>query len=139
MHGGNRPGAVFKKSIGTDCGVLFLAPRATVVVEEASGVWLTLPEFAVWLGFDSVSRANCQSDFLFWSFHSGVVMKNLRDMTVGAVSVLASGVASAQYGNMMGGGTWGSGWIGYGVPWVPILLVIVVAGLVGWAIGRKGK
>jgi hypothetical protein len=66
-------------------------------------------------------------------------MKNLRDMTVGAVPLLASGVSSAQYGNMTGGGTWGSGWMGYGGPWVPILLAIVVAGLVGWAIGRKGK
>jgi hypothetical protein len=40
---------------------------------------------------------------------------------------------------MMGGGTWGGGWMGYGGSWIPILLVAAVAGLVGWIIGRKGK
>jgi hypothetical protein len=66
-------------------------------------------------------------------------MKILFEMTVAAVSMLAYGVSYAQYGNMMGGGTWGGGWMGYGGPWIPILLVAAVAGLVGWIIGRKGK
>jgi hypothetical protein len=66
-------------------------------------------------------------------------MKILFEMTVAAVSMLAYGVSYAQYGNMMGGGTWGGVWMGYGGPWIPILLVAAVAGLVGWIIGRKGK
>jgi hypothetical protein len=58
-------------------------------------------------------------------------MKNLFVLVAGAASLLACGVSSAQYGNMMGGGTWGSGWMGYGGPWIPILLVAAVAGWVG--------
>ena len=67
-------------------------------------------------------------------------MKTLRAMAVGALSLLAPGVSSAQNGNMMNGGTWGVGWMGgYGGPWGPILLVIVVAGFVAWVVKQKGK
>ena len=39
---------------------------------------------------------------------------------------------------MMGG--YGTGWMGgYGGIWVPILLVAVVAGLVGWFVAQKRK
>ena len=39
---------------------------------------------------------------------------------------------------MMGG--YGTGWMGgYGGIWVPILLVAVVAGLVGWIVAQKSK
>jgi len=67
-------------------------------------------------------------------------MKTLFVMTVGTVSLLATSVSWAQNGNMMNGGSWGSGWMGgYGGIWMPILLIIVVAGLVAWIVKRGGK
>ena len=67
-------------------------------------------------------------------------MKTLLVMAVGTVSLLATSVSWAQNGNMMNGGTWGSGWMGgYGGIWMPILLIIVVAGLVAWIVKRGGK
>lgn len=67
-------------------------------------------------------------------------MKTLLVMAVGTVSLLATSVSFAQNGNMMNGGTWGSGWMGgYGGIWMPILLIIVVAGLVAWIVKRGGK
>lgn len=66
-------------------------------------------------------------------------MKSLTATAVGTVSVLASGVSSAQNGNMMNGGIWGGGWMGgYGGFWMPILLVVVV-GVVVWAVLQKRK
>jgi hypothetical protein len=110
--------------------VLFPALGITVVVEESRGAWLALTEFAVWQAFDSGSRAIGRGRFRFRSFASGAIIKNLYVMTAGAMSMLAYRVSFAQYGNMMGGGTWGSGWMGYGGPWIPVLLVAAVAGLV---------
>jgi len=67
-------------------------------------------------------------------------MKTLLVMAVGTVSLLATSVSWAQNGNMMNGGTWGSGWMGgYGGIWMPILLIIVVAGLVAWIVKQGGK
>lgn len=68
-------------------------------------------------------------------------MKTLVAVAVGAVPLLAAGVASAQYGNMMGGGgMWNGGWMGgYGGIWVPVLLIVVVAGVVVWVVKQKGK
>ena len=69
--------------------------------------------------------------------------------TIMAASALAdtqdggSGMGSGMMGGygtgMMGG--YGTGWMGggYGGIWVPILLVAVVAGLVGWIVAKKGK
>ena len=54
---------------------------------------------------------------------------------------MATGVALAQSGNMMSGdgGMWG-GWMGgYGGIWMPILLVVVVAGVVALVVQRTGK
>lgn len=35
---------------------------------------------------------------------------------------------------------WNGGWMGgYGGYWVPTLLVIVVVGLIAWAVQKKGK
>lgn len=66
-------------------------------------------------------------------------MKTLLAMPVGAVPLLATGVAMAQNGTMMNGGSWGVGWMGgYGGIWMPILLVVVV-GLVAWIVMRKNK
>jgi hypothetical protein len=46
-------------------------------------------------------------------------------------------------GTMGGSGMmdgYGTGWMGgYGGIWVPILLVAVVAGLVGWIVAKKAK
>lgn len=67
-------------------------------------------------------------------------MKTLLAMAVGTVPLLATGFAWAQNGNMMNGGGWGMGWMGgYGGIWVPILLVVVVAGVVALIMQRKGK
>ena len=67
-------------------------------------------------------------------------MKTLFVMAVGTVTLLATRVSWAQNGNMMNGGTWGSGWMGgYGGIWMPILLIIVVAGFVAWIVKRGGK
>lgn len=67
-------------------------------------------------------------------------MRTLLAIAVGAVPLLATGVALAQSGNMMDGGGWGMGWMGgYGGIWGPILLVVVVAGLVALVMQRKGK
>ena len=67
-------------------------------------------------------------------------MKSLIALATGSVSALASGVASAQNGTMMNGGsTGGGGWMGgYGGYWGPILLVVVV-GVVVWAVLQKRK
>lgn len=63
-----------------------------------------------------------------------------RRTLLGAGALLTSGTALAQNGTMMDGGAWGTGWMGgYGGIWTPILLVLVVAGVVAWIVGRKGK
>lgn len=67
-------------------------------------------------------------------------MKTLLATAVATGSMLTTGVSWAQNGNMMNGGAWGAGWMGgYGGIWMPILLVVVVVGLVAWAISQKGK
>ncbi len=67
-------------------------------------------------------------------------MKSMIGMATGSLSALASGVASAQNGTMMnGGGMWGGGWMGgYGSYWMPILLVVVV-GVVVWAVLQRRR
>jgi len=69
-----------------------------------------------------------------------VSMKSMIAIATGSVAALASGAAFAQSGNMMnGGGMWGVGWMGgYGGYWMPILLVVLV-GVVIWAIVQKRK
>ena len=65
-------------------------------------------------------------------------MRNLLAIAVGTVLLLANGVSFAQSGNMMNGGTWGSGWMGgYGGIWMPILMIIVVVALVVWIVKQK--
>ena len=65
-------------------------------------------------------------------------MKTLFVVALIAASVLNSGAALAQSGNMMNGGMWGGGWMGGGY-WPLILLCIAVIGLVVWIITKKGK
>ena len=69
-------------------------------------------------------------------------MKTLLAMVARMVPLLATGIVSAQNGNMMNGdgGMWGGGWMGgYGGIWGPILLVAVIAGVVALVMQRKGK
>ena len=67
-------------------------------------------------------------------------MKTLYAMVVGTVPLLTTSISWAQNGNMMNGGNWGGGWMGgYGGIWMPLLLVIAVAGLVAWIIRRGRK
>ncbi len=67
--------------------------------------------------------------------------KNLNAAVWIAGTIMAtSTLADAQEGGsgMMGG--YGTGWMGgYGGIWVPILLVAVVAGFVGWIVAQKRK
>ena len=67
-------------------------------------------------------------------------MKTLLAMAVGTVSLLATGIALAQNGNMMNGGGWSMGWMGgYGGVWGPILLVVVIVVVVALVMQRRGK
>ena len=67
-------------------------------------------------------------------------MKTLLAMAVATVALLTTGAASAQNLNMMNGGAWSAVWMGgYGGIGLPLLLVIVVAGLVAWILKRDGK
>ncbi len=66
-------------------------------------------------------------------------MNSFRALSVGAGSLLATGVAVAQNGNMMNGGSWGAGWMGgYGGGSMILLLVVVVV-LVAWVVKRGDK
>ncbi len=66
-------------------------------------------------------------------------MKTLLSKTLCSASVLSSGVAMAQTGAMMGGGS-GLGWMGgYGGIWMPLLLIVVVVALVVLVVRRKDK
>ena len=60
---------------------------------------------------------------------------DLVDLDLPAVDTQATVGVRARH-EVLGGGTWGGGWMGYGGPWIPILLVTAVAGMVGWIIGR---
>ena len=57
-------------------------------------------------------------------------MNKFAALAVGAIAPLTPSVTFAQNGNMMNGGSWGTGWMGgYGMVWMPILLVIIVVAL----------
>ena len=67
-------------------------------------------------------------------------MNVLRTGLAGLVPLLSTGVASAQGGHMTNGGMGGYGWMGgYGGIWLPILVIVAVAGLVVWVVKQKGK
>lgn len=67
-------------------------------------------------------------------------MKSLLALVLGAIAFLSTGVTLAQNGNMMNSGTGDGSWMGgYCGVWMPILLVIVVAGLVVWIVNRGKK
>ena len=63
-------------------------------------------------------------------------MKTLPAVVVAAVSLLVTGVVSAQNGYMMNG----SGWMGgYGGIWGPLVLIAVVVGVVVFVMKGKGE
>ncbi len=73
-------------------------------------------------------------------------MKTLLAMAVATMTLSVTGIALAQNGNMMNGGSGGDGWMngygamgGYGGPWVPALLVIVIVGFVAWVVTQNRK
>lgn len=68
-------------------------------------------------------------------------MNTLKSLTVAAVPLLTSGIALAQTGTMMGGGSSDWGWMGGygGGVWMPILLVVIVIALVVLIMQRKDK
>ncbi len=67
-------------------------------------------------------------------------MKTFFAMALATIALLSTGFSFAQSSNMMNGGTWGVGWMGgYGGIGMPLLLVIVVAGLVAWLLKRDDK
>lgn len=67
-------------------------------------------------------------------------MNRLIAMAVGALSLLATGVALAQTGNMMDGGGHNMGWMGgYGGIWGVVLLAAVVGAVVVLLMKRKQK
>jgi len=69
-------------------------------------------------------------------------MKTLLAMVVGTMPLFSARIALAQNGTMMNGGGWMGGYGamgGYDGILVPILLVIVVAGVVMWFVKQNGK
>lgn len=55
------------------------------------------------------------------------------------MSLLTSGVSLAQDGNMMNGGSWGTGWMGgYGGGSMILVLVVAVV-LIAWIVKRSDK
>jgi uncharacterized membrane protein len=71
---------------------------------------------------------------------AGEFMNTLISMAVGALSLLVSGVALAQTGNMMDGGGRSMGWMGgYGGIWGAVLLGAVAVAVVVLLMNRKAK
>ena len=68
-------------------------------------------------------------------------MRILPMLVIASLPLMSITAAQAQAGPMMnGGGMWFDGWMGgYGGPWVPLLLAIVMVGLVAWIIRRGGN
>lgn len=62
-------------------------------------------------------------------------MKAFTIVAVGSLSALSAGVSIAQNGYMMDGGGWMGG---YGGMWGPIALVVII-GLVVWAVLQRRK
>jgi hypothetical protein len=67
-------------------------------------------------------------------------MNKLISMAIGALSLLVTGIALAQSGNMMEGGGRGMGWgVGYGGFWGAVLLGAVAVAVVVLLMNRKSK
>ncbi|HUH00305.1 MAG TPA: hypothetical protein VMQ83_14180 [Gammaproteobacteria bacterium] len=67
-------------------------------------------------------------------------MNTLISMAVGALSLLVTGIALAQTGNMMDGGGRGMGWMGgYGGFWGAVLLGAIAVAVLVLLMNRKAK
>ena len=67
-------------------------------------------------------------------------MKAIIFMTLCTFALLAAGTSTAQSGHMMNDITWGGGWMaGYGVIWVPLLLVLLGVAVFALLVQWKGK
>ncbi len=67
-------------------------------------------------------------------------MKTLLFTTLCAVALLAAGASTARNGHMMNDSVWGGSWMaGYGVVWVPLLLVLLAVGVFVLLVQRNGK
>ncbi|PWQ93821.1 hypothetical protein [Leucothrix arctica] len=64
---------------------------------------------------------------------------NLRKYLNVAVWIGGSGVTTSALADMHQGGYGMMGMGGYGGIWLPILLIAVIAGFMGWVIGKKRK
>jgi hypothetical protein len=70
----------------------------------------------------------------------GGLMKTLLVTALCAVALLAAGALTAQSGQMMNDNAWGGGWMaGYGVIWVPLLLVLLAVAVFVLLVQRNGK
>lgn len=67
-------------------------------------------------------------------------MKTFLFTALCAVALLTAGAATAQSGHMMNDSAWGGGWMaGYGVIWVPLLLVLMAVGVFALLVQQKSK
>ena len=67
-------------------------------------------------------------------------MRTIISMALCALALLAAGISAAQSGHMMNDVTWGGGWMaGYGVIWVPLLLVLLGVAVFALLVQPKGK
>ena len=67
-------------------------------------------------------------------------MKTFLFTALCAVALLTAGASTAQSGHMMNDSAWGGGWMaGYGVIWVPLLLVLMAVGVFALLVQRKSK
>lgn len=67
-------------------------------------------------------------------------MKTFLFTALCAVALLTAGAATAQTGHMMNDSAWGGGWMaGYGVIWVPLLLVLMAVGVFALLVQQKSK
>ena len=67
-------------------------------------------------------------------------MKTFTITTLCALALLVAGATTAQTGHMMNDSTWGVGWMaGYGVIWVPLLLVLLGVAVFALVVQRRGK
>jgi hypothetical protein len=70
----------------------------------------------------------------------GGLMKTCLFTALCAVALLTAGASTAQSGHMMNDSAWGGGWMaGYGVIWVPLLLVLMAVGVFALLVQRKSK
>jgi hypothetical protein len=87
-----------------------------------------------------ISSRLCSATAVAYPLRLGGSMKSLVFTTLCAVALLATGASTAQSGHMMNDSAWGGGWMaGYGVIWVPLLLVLLAVAVFVLLVQRRGK